>query len=87
MVLMTQRSGQRMIAAVCLVTAGLLAVAAPVYAQEDSTGQTTAGPAGIGILILLMGLGALVLVGATYAVQTRSNQEGSSHQASHIEED
>lgn len=65
----------------------VFAVTAPVSAQEGNTSPTASGPAGIGILILLMGLGAIVLVGLAYAAQARTNQASTSGNAKHTEEE
>jgi len=46
---------------------GLLTVAAPAHAQENTSSQ----PAGVGILILLMGLAAIGLVALVYVAQGR----------------
>ena len=51
----------------------LLSYAAPTFAQEGETATTTQ-PAGIGILILLMGILALLLVGGTYLAQNGSRK-------------
>jgi hypothetical protein len=53
---------------VFVVLIGLI-LAQPAYAQESS--GVTQQPAGIGILLLLMGLGAIGLVAFVYAVQAR----------------
>jgi hypothetical protein len=54
----------------------LLTLAAPAFAQEGETATTTQ-PAGIGILILLMGVLALLLVGGTYLTQNSSRKSTS----------
>ncbi len=54
---------------VLLILVGMLALVRPAYAQESS--GVTQQPAGVGILLLLMGLGAIALVGFVYVVQTR----------------
>jgi hypothetical protein len=51
----------------------LISYAAPAFAQEGETAATTQ-PAGIGILILLMGVLALLLVGGTYLTQNASRK-------------
>ena len=52
----------------------MLVVATPTYAQEGSTANQP--PAGVGILILLMGLAAVGLVGFAYLAQSRADREG-----------
>ncbi len=52
-----------------VIFVGMLALVRPVYAQESS--GVTQQPAGVGILLLLMGLGAIALVGFVYVVQSR----------------
>ncbi len=54
--------------------AGILAVAAPAYAQEGTAASQ--GPAGISILILLLGGVAIVLVGLVYIAQSRDTRGG-----------
>ena len=51
----------------------LLTYAVPAFAQEGETATTTQ-PAGIGVLILLMGVLALLLVGGTYLTQNASRK-------------
>jgi hypothetical protein len=59
----------------------MLALATPVYAQESSGVQEQ--PAGVGIVLLLMGLGAIALVAFVYMAQSRATRDGSDK----IEED
>lgn len=81
------KGSAKRISAVLLISGGVLLTAtAPVYAQEGTTSQTNQGPAGIGILILLMGLGAIVLVGVAYAAQGRSDQDKDARHAKSDEE-
>ncbi len=54
---------------VLVLFVGMLALVRPVSAQESS--GVTQQPAGVGILLLLMGLGAIALVGFVYVVQSR----------------
>ncbi len=54
---------------VLVILVGMLALVRPVYAQESS--GVPQQPAGVGILLLLMGLGAIALVGFVYVVQSR----------------
>lgn len=54
--------------------AGILAVAAPAYAQEGAAASQ--GPAGIGTLILGLGAVAIVLVGVVYIAQSRDTHGG-----------
>ena len=56
---------------VLILTAGMLALTSPAYAQESSTPSQSA-PAGVGILILLMGLGAIGLVAFSQLAQSRA---------------
>jgi hypothetical protein len=53
---------------------GMLALATPVYAQESSGVKQQ--PAGVGVLLLLMGLGAIALVTFVYVAQSRAAREG-----------
>lgn len=55
--------------------AGMLALATPVYAQESSGVQQQ--PAGVGVLLLLMGLGAIGLVTFVYMTQARATRKNS----------
>jgi hypothetical protein len=55
--------------------AGTLMLATPVYAQDSSGVQQQ--PAGVGVLLLLMGLAAIVLVTAVYVVQSRPTRDAS----------
>lgn len=41
----------------------------PAYAQEGTT--TTAAPQGVGVLLVIMGLGAIAVVGLFYWTQNR----------------
>ena len=52
----------------------MLVVVTPAYAQESSAANQP--PAGVGILILLMGLAAVGLVGFAYLAQSRADREG-----------
>jgi hypothetical protein len=61
-------------AIVCGVIIGTLALAAPVYAQDSGTDTASQPPAGVGILILFMGIVALVAVGGYYYTQNRAVQ-------------
>jgi hypothetical protein len=49
-----------------------LLATAPAFAQEGE--RTTTQPAGIGVLILLMGVLALLLVGGTYLTQNSARK-------------
>lgn len=49
----------------------LLLSVTPVFAQEDATNTA---PAGVGILLLLMGLFAILLVGGYYSASERANK-------------
>ena len=79
-------SGKPIISVILVVSVVLFAVAFPVYAQDGTT-QANAGPAGIGILILLMGLGALVLVGIVYDTQRRADEMAKSGHSTADEEE
>ena len=59
---------------VLVILVGMLALVQPVHAQESS--GVTQQPAGVGILLLLMGLGAIALVGFVYVVQSRPPRRG-----------
>ncbi len=61
---------------VVILAAGMLVLATPAYAQEGSAATTNQPPAGIGILILLMGLAAIGFIGFAYLAQSRANREG-----------
>ncbi len=50
-----------------LVFAGLFTLVTPAHAQENASQQ----PAGVGILLLLMGLAAIGLVALVYIAQAR----------------
>ncbi len=63
------KHGIRLPLDVLVILVGMLALVRPAYAQESS--GVTQQPAGVGILLLLMGLGAIALVGFVYVVQTR----------------
>ncbi len=52
----------------------MLSLASPAHAQEGSAANQA--PAGVGILILLMGLGAVGFIGFAYLAQSRANREG-----------
>ena len=56
---------------VLILSAGMLALTSPVYAQ-DSTTPDQSSPAGVGILLLLMGLGAIALVAFAQVAQSRA---------------
>ncbi len=58
-----------------MVVVGMLALTTPIYAQESSATNNQT-PAGIGILILLMGLAAIGFVGFAYLAQSRADREG-----------
>jgi predicted membrane channel-forming protein YqfA (hemolysin III family) len=58
---------------------------APAFAQEGETATTQ--PAGIGILILLMGVLALLLVGGTYLTQNSTRKSASGTSADPDDED
>lgn len=62
-----------------------LGYAAPAFAQEGET--TTTQPAGIGILILLMGILALLLVGGTYLTQNSARKSAGGASSSDDEDD
>ena len=81
-----ETSVRRLAVVMLIVGGGLFAITVPVYAQEGGTSQPQ-GPAGIGILILLMGLGALVLVGVTYAAQMRGDQDAKAQRAKSSDEE
>lgn len=64
-----------------LVGAGILLLstvmtALPAFAQEGETPVPTAAPAGVGVLILLVGIGALLFVGAYYVSLGRPQTAG-----------
>ena len=54
--------------------AGMLALVTPVYAQDSSGVQQP--PAGVVVLLLLMGLGAIALVTVFYMAQSRATRGG-----------
>ena len=81
-----KKSVRRATIVIFTVGGGLFAIAAPVYAQDGSTSQTQ-GPAGIGILILLMGFAAIVLVGVAYVAQARGAQDAKAQHAKSNEEE
>ena len=59
--------------------AGMLALATPVYAQDSSGVQQQ--PAGVVVLLLLMGLGAIGLVAFVYVAQSRATRDGSAKES------
>ncbi len=63
------KHGIRLPLDVLVILVGMLVLVRPAYAQESS--GVTQQPAGVGILLLLMGLGAIALVGFVYVVQNR----------------
>ncbi len=63
------KHGIRLSLDMLLILVGMLVLVHPVAAQESS--GVTQQPAGVGILLLLMGLGAIALVGFVYVVQNR----------------
>jgi|GEM_PF-6919860 CHASE1-domain containing sensor protein len=56
---------------ILIVTAATLALTSPVHAQE-SAAPAQSSPAGVGILILLMGLAAIGLVAFAHLAQSRA---------------
>lgn len=56
---------------VLIVTAAMLALTSPVRAQENAA-PAQSSPAGVGILILLMGLAAIGLVAFAHLAQSRA---------------
>jgi hypothetical protein len=64
----------RQVLSVVLVTLIMLVVVTPTFAQEGNAANQP--PAGVGVLILLMGLGAIGLVGFAYLAQSRADREG-----------
>ena len=80
-------SAKRFATVLIIIGGGLFAITAPVYAQEGASSQTNQGPAGIGILILLMGIGAIVLVGAVYAAQMAGDRDKESRNSASGDED
>ncbi|MCC7447440.1 MAG: hypothetical protein IT324_08500 [Anaerolineae bacterium] len=59
-------------------------VGTPTYAQESAT---TPAPAGVGILILLMGLGALGLVALSSYAQNRPERDDEAREIDEDEEE
>lgn len=47
----------------------------PAWAQEGGESTAAQTPAGIGVLIFIMGLGALVVVGVYYVMQGRAGRK------------
>ncbi len=60
---------------VLVIIVGLLLSVTPSFAQDANT-TANQPPAGVGILILLMGLAAIGLVGFAYLAQSRADREG-----------
>ena len=63
------------------VLLSMFVLASPAHAQDTSS----QGPAGVGVLILLMGLGALATIGAAYSFSGQKN--GSSTKTGGDDED
>jgi len=65
----------RLILSIGLSVLGMLALATPSYAQE-TTATSNQVPAGVGVLILLMGLAAIGFIGFAYIAESRADREG-----------
>jgi hypothetical protein len=63
---------QSMQLAITLVIVGLLSLPFPALAQGSEQPQA---PEGIGIMLLMMGLAAIVIVGGIYISQNRSGKQ------------
>jgi hypothetical protein len=60
----------KMILLTAITLFGLFLMTSPAYAQDNTA--SNASPAGVGVLLLLMGFGALVLIGGAYSLSGRT---------------
>jgi hypothetical protein len=69
------KQSTRVVLSAAIAVVGMLALATPIHAQESGASSTQV-PAGVGVLILLMGLAAIGFIGFAHIAQSRADREG-----------